>query len=204
MQLMLRPEVKFKRGCGYRKVGGLYLVGGGLTGSCDRLPVVIPACSCCGEKPRFNRGIAPIDPYKLFGWHEPMDLCTCFVNRKRDGACPICQPDAQQPVDLISDRVELDIMEVFEIPEEMRPKRKMSMAEEKYYIMWIGSEHYSPTSFVAEVIEHGASKRIPHVPTGFEVGTDWVFCAMKGMVNDLLRIQTHSHRIHHERVGRNR
>ena len=31
--------VEAKRGCGFRKVGGLYLVGGGFGIPCDRLPI---------------------------------------------------------------------------------------------------------------------------------------------------------------------
>lgn len=30
--------VETKRGCGYRKIGGLYLVAGNLSEPCDRLP----------------------------------------------------------------------------------------------------------------------------------------------------------------------
>src|SRR5260370_22228167 len=48
--------VEAKRGCGYRKAGGLYLVGGGIGLPCDRLPYEIHECPCChmsvlGEKP---------------------------------------------------------------------------------------------------------------------------------------------------------
>lgn len=40
--------VEAKRGCGYRKVGGLYLVGGGIGVPCDRLPLALDICPCCG------------------------------------------------------------------------------------------------------------------------------------------------------------
>jgi len=38
--------VEAKRGCGYRKVGGLYIVSGGQGISCHRLPMNIHVVSC--------------------------------------------------------------------------------------------------------------------------------------------------------------
>lgn len=61
--------VEARRGCGYRKVGGLYLVGAGLGASCDRLPLPIVPCATCGEEPRFHRSIARINPARLWGGH---------------------------------------------------------------------------------------------------------------------------------------
>lgn len=62
--------VEIERGCGYRKVGGLYLIGStGNLISRDRLPVPLIACEVCGERPRFNRGISKIDPLRMFGPH---------------------------------------------------------------------------------------------------------------------------------------
>lgn len=37
-----------ERGCGYRKVGGLYLVGQGLSRTCDLLPLWLEPCPHCG------------------------------------------------------------------------------------------------------------------------------------------------------------
>jgi len=41
--------VEARRGCGYRKVGCLYLVGGGIWVACDRLPYEVGPCPTCGE-----------------------------------------------------------------------------------------------------------------------------------------------------------
>jgi len=41
--------IKAKRGCGYRKIGGLYLVGNYIPVACDRLPMPIGACPVCGQ-----------------------------------------------------------------------------------------------------------------------------------------------------------
>lgn len=81
--------VKFKteRGCGFRKAGGLYLVGHGVSRECDRGFLIINACPVCGERPRFTRGIAKIDFAELFGEHKP-PLTEC----KDPPSCIICHP----------------------------------------------------------------------------------------------------------------
>lgn len=61
--------VEGKRGCGYRRVGGLYLVGEGMPVACDRLPLPILVCETCGEHLRFSRNIAKINPQGLWGRH---------------------------------------------------------------------------------------------------------------------------------------
>lgn len=78
--------IEKKRGCGYRKVGGLYLVGGGITMPCDRLPFVIKECECCGFKPPMFRGFSWINKKYLGKDHSVMLECNCF------SLCPICHP----------------------------------------------------------------------------------------------------------------
>ena len=85
-----------KRGCGFRKVGGLYLVGDGLTVLCDRLPLVLPECQTCGEHVRFSRGIQGITPLGLWGSHDiPTHLDeqvgTCTDSKE----CFVCRPGAR-------------------------------------------------------------------------------------------------------------
>lgn len=69
------------RGCGYRKVGSLYLCGEYITVACDRLPLRIGHCPVCGEGIHFSRGFREISPLKLFGQHQPCydQFRPCFV-----------------------------------------------------------------------------------------------------------------------------
>jgi hypothetical protein len=73
-----------KRGCGFRKVGGTYLVGDFIPVSCDKLPVPLKICPCCGSGIRANRGWTKINPVKLFGAHR---YCA-----DKHQPCYICQP----------------------------------------------------------------------------------------------------------------
>lgn len=63
-------SVEGMRGCGFRKVGGLYLVGGGVKVACDRLPYELHVCPVCFEGVKFSRGFQWIDWYKYAGEHD--------------------------------------------------------------------------------------------------------------------------------------
>lgn len=49
----MKTVVDSKRGCGWRKEGGLYLVSGGIMASCGRMPIPLDRCPVCdcGMKP---------------------------------------------------------------------------------------------------------------------------------------------------------
>jgi rubredoxin len=74
--------VEAKRGCGYRKVGGLYLVseGGGMP--CDRFPIPLDVCPVCSHGFKQARGFTWVDVAGLLGGkhescrdHWPCPLC---------------------------------------------------------------------------------------------------------------------------------
>jgi hypothetical protein len=54
--------IEAKRGCGYRKVGGTYLVSGGLGMPCCKMPILLKTCPCCGHGVKQSRGWTWIDP----------------------------------------------------------------------------------------------------------------------------------------------
>jgi hypothetical protein len=54
--------IEAKRGCGYRKVGGLYIVGSGLGHDCCKLPIPLGICPTCGGGVKQTRGWTWIDP----------------------------------------------------------------------------------------------------------------------------------------------
>lgn len=56
-----------RRGCGYRKEGGLYLVGGGLSAPCGRLPIPLTVCPVCNGGIHPARGWTWVSPRALFG-----------------------------------------------------------------------------------------------------------------------------------------
>lgn len=75
--------IESSRGCGYRKVGGLYLRGTGLTGERDRLNYDIEPCPVCNNGIKFSRAFAWL---KWDSYAEKHKSCKCPVS------CPICNP----------------------------------------------------------------------------------------------------------------
>jgi hypothetical protein len=54
--------IEAKRGCGYRKVGGLYMVGPTTGHDCCKLPVAVHVCPVCAQGIKQTRGWSWIDP----------------------------------------------------------------------------------------------------------------------------------------------
>jgi len=138
-----------RRGCGYRQLNKLYLVGSGITIECHRLPLNIPEiCPVCGSGVKFSRGWTWINPKELFGECKEKDVdeslqalsTTLFPCHKVE--CKICFP----PV--------------------------------KVGLMFVGQE-YTPQSFTIEAAQLGVSKAIGAIPKGLELGKTWVFLAHK-------------------------
>lgn len=73
------------RGCGYRKVGGLYLCGSSIIiTTCDRLPYNLPeACPTCG---------AGIKPHRGFQWMNPLRFFGVHIDCEDKPICPMCRP----------------------------------------------------------------------------------------------------------------
>lgn len=74
-----------KRGCGFREVGKLYLVGEGVAYICPSLPLIFKPCDCCGYEP---------PQYRDFQW-----LKKSYVRHIREPTgqmchpkCPVCYP----------------------------------------------------------------------------------------------------------------
>lgn len=84
-------EGEHERGCGARKVGATYLIGGGSFDSCDRLPYALLTCKACGHGVHLPRTPQEIVPADFFKDHEPLEDCRCW--QEKQYACPMCMPD---------------------------------------------------------------------------------------------------------------
>lgn len=143
-----------KRGCGYRKIGGLYLVcdpGEALV--CDGLPLPLEPCGCCGFTPAFSRNLQSLNPEyisqaekklhdeKPYNGGDPYALnCSC------PDMCPICHTEAQV------------------------------IQGNSLGLMFVGKQ-YTPSSFIKEAVQLGISKRIPEISSWLKLGETWVFLA---------------------------
>jgi hypothetical protein len=142
--------VEAKRGCGYRRVGGLYLVGGGLSAPCNRMPFALDRCPTCGAGVKFTRGHTWLQP-DFFSVHEPEKVITAagpgYVRAtacRDEGPCPVC-----------------------------RNRNDFG----PHLLLWIGRAHYSPESYLDESRKLGVSRRIAAMPKGLVIGETWVLLA---------------------------
>lgn len=146
--------VEAKRGCGYRKVGGLYLVGSGQGIACDRLPIALEICPCCGQGIKQTRGWTWVDVDKLVGGPHLVES-KHTLNKTSTGpaqvpcfchpSCPLCH----RPQDI-----------------------------GRAGLLWVGTQFYpSIEHFEAEARTLGVSRRLITVPRGFEIGKTWVLFA---------------------------
>lgn len=78
---MIKTVYEPERGCGRKKAGGLYLIGGGFASACCKLPFALTVCPCCNAGIKFSRGFTWIDSH-LFGSSDCND-------EQRPTACPI-------------------------------------------------------------------------------------------------------------------
>ena len=137
-----------KRGCGYRKAGGLYLRTDGHGRYCGALPVYLNVCPTC------HQGIKPARGWTWINLAALVDVNGCnrsYVKEIRVGGdivdacgdCPIADAKIQE-VGLI----------------------------------WIGEKFYPrPEDFNRESHEMGVSRRITAVPRNFKLGETWVALA---------------------------
>jgi len=87
MSVEVEIRVDKQRGCGWRKEGGLYLMGGGVSQPCGKLPIPLRSCPCCGHGIKPTRGWTWVDadalsspyPCKL---EKTGKCCTCPLGGK--------------------------------------------------------------------------------------------------------------------------
>ena len=146
-------SVEARRGCGFRKVGGLYLVADALGEACHRLPFELRVCPTCGAGVKQSRGWTWIEPTALFGgrcsgWTSgPKRLRAGTIGGSLAGrehclTCPVCRPEH------FNGRAGL---------------------------LWVGGSFYGRVrDFEEEALKMGISRRLKSVPRSFFLGATWV------------------------------
>lgn len=146
--MTIRISVEGARGCGYRKVGGLYLMGSGKMVKCGRLPRVLEVCPTCSHGIKPTRGWTWIEPGPIFGLDRDATTTDQFFALVDCGEdyCRTCPAGGGLP--------------------------------ERAGLLWIGGQFYpTPAEFNREANSLGVSRRITAIPKDLVVGETWVFVA---------------------------
>ena len=157
----MEPRISYEveRGCGMRKVGGLYLVSPPTGISCGRFPIhttVFPTCS------------AGIRPARGFTWVDGDVI--------RDMA-PLC-PEMEYEIEVAAIEARPRGECCTDCPMSPDYPRNIYTAG----LIWIGTMHYpDPQAFEREGAVMGFSRRLPgnRLPRGFDIGNTWVFLGHK-------------------------
>ncbi len=153
----IRTVIDKKRGCGWRKPGGLYLRCDGVGRPCGRFPLALTVCPTCSVGIKPSRSWTWVDPWALFSEvsckDEPWEP-TAARFQSPHSPCESC-PVGQQRL------------------------REMGRAG----LLWIGGSFYpTPEDWMQESRDQGVSRRITAVPKDFEVGKTWVFVAHREVI----------------------
>lgn len=79
--------VESKRGCGFRRAGGAYLVSEGLGEPCERLPIPLDCCPTCGQGIKQTRSAQWVKTDAIFAGAK-----ACAFRPDHCPRCAICQP----------------------------------------------------------------------------------------------------------------
>jgi len=137
-----------KRGCGYRKEGGLYLMSGEFSAPCSRLPIPLTVCPTCHAGIKPSRGWTWIDPSVIVptGGVDDQDIGYTLSEFCGNAGCEFC-PVSHPP-------------------------------EGQHGLLWIGERYYAtPEDFMREGAAMGISRRLTAIPKDLEIGKTWVYCA---------------------------
>jgi len=149
-----------KRGCGYRKIGGIYLCSDGVGEPCHRLPVPLDVCPTCHHGVKQTRGWTWLDWIAFSGGNCGGGLNPAYVlGAPHCARCVVCTPE------LLG----------------LAPDKNGNTSPELYRkvgLIWIGEKFYkTPNDFTREAVEQGISRRITAIPKGFKVGEHFILVA---------------------------
>ena len=139
--------VEAKRGCGYRKVGGKYLVGGKLESPCGLLPLELHVCPVCSGGIKQTRSWQWVVPGKLFKDVQCKGLASDVFAGLPNG-CLMCPG-----------------------------KSVLQSQERAGLLWCGGAFYPEPEDFLREGAAQGVSRRVSAIPKGFKVGETYVLIA---------------------------
>lgn len=91
MDSRVRVVTEGVRGCGFRRVGGTYLVSDGISIPCPALPLEVSRCPCCDSGIKPARSWAWFNPSMFFKFPCPVD---CKIYQERGRCTPFQQERA--------------------------------------------------------------------------------------------------------------
>jgi hypothetical protein len=197
MTIEIQERIEGKRGCGYRKPGGIYLVGPPTGQSCCKLPFPLTVCPCCGA------GIKPARSWTWINCEEFLVNGDCkyeySVENILQSPCPMKKPQElgqagllwigeafyKTPEEFLSEAKEQGISRrISTVPKGFEPgKTWVLLAHRKACVADVdGEQDFGPGIF--SVFKPSA---IEYVTTGNETEDDLERLAKRGLTPVVVR-----------------
>ena len=190
-----------KRGCGYRKPGGFYLVCDAPGQPCGRLPIPLTSCPCCGTGIKYARGVTWIDPSPVL--KDTKCVFSEYQNdvRKPECICPASDPKnfgrfETRPVNSVEEGKKL----IRQLQTTLMPgiqdcmvtasvENPEDLQVQGWYphvmLLWVGKQFYpTPGVYLDEAAKMGISRRLKAIPRNFELGKTWIWLAHMECIPD--------------------
>lgn len=186
MTLVYKGEPK--RGCGYRKLGGLYLVGDAAKAAlpCQIMPHALLPCSCCGQTINFSRGYTWIKPAYFAAPCRKKECPAfkgCAFTAPNRVECLACDGEGVQYESVLDRMAAWYDLEGFNEGKECKHCQGTGDASNKVGLLWVGKEFYPESQgFIDEALALGVSKRLATVPRNLVLGKTWVMLAGKHLL----------------------
>jgi len=156
--ITIETRTEHRRGCGWRKPGGLYLVSDSLAQACGRLPIPLDICPTCGGGIHAARG---------WTWVNATALA---ATKPCPGLNLVIMADIAPGQTLIVPAGRLIAFRCSTCP--------LGGPLGRAGLLWVGGVFYpTPAAFTLEAARQGVSRRIAAIPKGLHVGETWVLLA---------------------------
>lgn len=171
MHQAIKVSKEGKRGCGWRKTGGKYLMKDGPAVECGKLPIPLTACPCCGHTHIGTKS----GPSRGWTWVDIQALA-------RDIPCKIAYTKEGSAIDAAC---------------VLNPRSPTAREFGQVGLLWIGVQHY-PTidKFDKEAEAMGISRRVHQLPRDFVLGETWVALAHRRAITTIQGESGHEEVVH--------
>lgn len=162
--MSIRVSYEGKRGCGYRKPGGLYLVSPGSGRPCGLLPIPLVSCPTCGHGIKFSRGWTWVNIAELAA------IAKTGCKMENCGNCPLADAKIQRAGLLwIGSQFYKTPLHWAQEAEQMGISRRIKSVPKGFVIgeTWVALAHiaaiYETTEFKLEGEPAKAVQRVPGI-----------------------------------------
>lgn len=166
-------KVESARGCGYRKAGGLYMVGGSSFSPCGKLPIELDVCPCCNSGIKQSRSFSWITRELLDAKACNTPTCTkgcnAFGDTKRFGLLWVGTAFYNSPTDFTRESMAMGVSKrIAFIPKDLEVGKTWVLLAHPKAITEFTNDPENPVIYKKGIFSAFIPQRIEYVVKGTE------------------------------------